>query len=279
MFITTLIIAALTALATYHGLNHRELQEKWMLEPEGVLARKEWWRLITSGFVHANWLHFLLNLLGFAMFAQMLEQVYGPVLLCVVYFGAIVGGNVLALWVHRREDYRAVGASGGVCGLMFASILLFPGMALNEFLILPVPGWVYAITFMVCSYHFLKAEADNIGHDAHMGGAIVGLLLAALMQPDLARRQWPELTVLLVVSAVILWWLLRVPYGKGSLVKVSTRSDAGGLRHREYEHNRERVAQARRVDAILDKISRSGLGALTEAERRVLEEHSRQRRR
>src|SRR5437773_9079836 len=119
-------------------------------------------------------------MLSLYLFGRYVEFSFGAGHFLLIYFGAIIGGNVLSLYVHRHHEYHAYGASGGVCGIIFSYIFLFPGSGISVFpLPVSVPAWLYAILYFVGSIWALKRQTDNISHDAHLGGAIIGLWTTA----------------------------------------------------------------------------------------------------
>ncbi len=128
------LIIGLTCLVSWLGFKSRAVEEKYIFEPEAILAWKEYYRLLTSGFLHAGWWHLLVNMLSLYLLGRYVEISFGAGHFLMMYFGAIVGGNVLSLYVHRHHEYRAYGASGGVCGIIFAYILLFPGASISQFI-------------------------------------------------------------------------------------------------------------------------------------------------
>ncbi len=120
-----------------------------------------------------------------------------------IYFGSLIGGNVAAYYSHKdQDDYRAVGASGAVSGIMFSAILLYPEgkIALMLFPI-PMPSWVFAIFYIGYSMYGMRASHDNIGHEAHLGGAMSGLLLTLLLLPQLLFLE-PLLISALVIPCI-----------------------------------------------------------------------------
>ena len=132
---------------------------------------------------------FWVGMISLYLFGSTIERFLGARDFLTIYFGSIVGGSLLSLLIHRRHDYRAYGASGGVCGIIFAHIFLFPGGSISFFPFpYGIPSWLYAICFMLGSFYGMKAQRDNIGHDAHLGGAILGLLITAALQPWIVRR-------------------------------------------------------------------------------------------
>jgi len=193
----TYLIILGTCVFSYLGFKSSAVEDKYIFNPESILAWKEYYRLVTSGFLHSGWNHLILNMLSLYWFGGPIESEFGKANFLLVYFGAIIGGNLLSLYVHRHHDYRAYGASGGVCGLIFAHILMFPGRRFLIYLLpIWVPGWLYGIGFMILSFYAMRGNKGNIGHDAHLGGAIVGFLIATALGAQL----W---TVPLVVSGYI----------------------------------------------------------------------------
>src|SRR2546426_248007 len=203
------LLIGLTCLASWLGFRSRAVEEKYIFEPEPILAGKEYYRLVTSGFLHAGWGHLLLNMFSLYLFGSSVELALGSKHFLLIYFGAIIGGNLLSLYAHRHHDYRAYGASGGVCGIIFAYILLFPGGGIYQFPIpFAIPAWLYVIIFMAASFVGMKANnKGDIGHDAHLGGAIIGLLVAAALHPWLARANWKIFLIVLGAAILLLLYL------------------------------------------------------------------------
>src|SRR5215471_4057576 len=198
------LLIGLTCLLSWLGFRSNAIEEKYIFNPQAILAWKEYYRLVSSAFLHAGWPHLIWNMISLYWFGLALIVNFGPTQFFLIYFGSVIGGNLLSLYVHRHHEYRAYGASGGVCGIIFAYILLFPGARIYNFpLPIALPGWLYAIVFMVGSFIAMKGNnKGNIGHDAHLGGAIIGLLIAAALQPRLAHENLKVL--LLVTGAAIL---------------------------------------------------------------------------
>jgi membrane associated rhomboid family serine protease len=264
-------ILVLTGLSSYWGFRNQEWEQRFIFNPEAILAGKEYYRLVTPAFLHAGWSHLLLNLISLYAFGSTLELWLGWANFLLIYFGAVVGGNLLSLYVHRHHDYRAYGASGGVCGVIFAYILLFPGGGISPFFLpVPIPGWLYALGFMLGSFYGMRSNRDNIGHDAHLGGAIVGLLITAGLEPAAVRANWGTFLGILAVAVLLLvslWttplWLPLAPF----LARLTSQ------RSRRVNLPRYKQ-QALQVDAILEKIASKGIDSLTADERGLLAETS-----
>ncbi|MFO1497605.1 MAG: rhomboid family intramembrane serine protease [Verrucomicrobiota bacterium] len=194
------------------AFNRPEFQQRYLFRPESILAGKEYYRLVTSGFVHAGWGHLLLNMYTLSAFGGVVAWAYGHTSFLMIYFGSIIGGNLLSLYLHRHHDYAAYGASGGVCGLIFAYILKFPHSRMPLFPIpYTVPAWLYALAFVIASFYAMKAQLGNISHDAHLGGAIVGLLIASGLQPSALVDHWAVVASLSLAAGLILAYLIVNP--------------------------------------------------------------------
>ncbi len=122
---TWLIIGA-TCVVSFRGFRSFGFEEKYIFNPEAILAGRQYYRLVTSAFLHADMRHLMLNMFSLFFFGRGVESALGSAQFLLIYFGAIVGGDLLSLYVHRHHEYRSYGASGGVCGIIFASILIHP---------------------------------------------------------------------------------------------------------------------------------------------------------
>jgi membrane associated rhomboid family serine protease len=259
-----------TCVVSVLGFWNPVVEERLIFEPERILAYKEYYRLVTSAFLHADFTHLLLNMMSLYFFGPAVEAFLGPPGFLLIYFGAIIGGSLLALYVHRHHEYRAYGASGGVCGMIFAYMLLFPGTRIYSFpLPFPVPAWLYASGFMLGSFYAMKARKDNVGHDAHLGGAIFGLLLAACLRPASVEENLRFFLLVLIISIAVLVYLWINP------LFLATRHFVGPIRWKRRTAN---VSTYRRepgeVDAILEKISKKGFESLSEEEKSKLQQAS-----
>ena len=163
--------------------------------------------------MHAGWAHLLINIYALYIFGGGIEWSLGPGKFLQIYFGSVIGGDLLSLYIHRHHDYKAYGASGGVCGLMFASILAHPDGRMSILFPLPyaVPSWLFAIIFLIGSFYAMKAGRDNIGHDAHIGGALIGMFIAAGLEPRLVQQHWAVFASLTAVGALLFAYLLINP--------------------------------------------------------------------
>ena len=127
--IVSFIIIAVTSYISYKGFKSSNFYASLEFEVEKILLYRDYKRLVTSGFVHVNWQHLLFNMLSLLFFSFPLESAFGPVKFIVLYFASLVGGNLLALLIHKKNGaYASVGNSGAINGLIFASIAIDPNL-------------------------------------------------------------------------------------------------------------------------------------------------------
>lgn len=192
MDLGTLVIFAIiiiTVIVSYIGFNNRQIFDRYKFSTYAILELKQYDRMLTAAFLHADMMHLFFNMLTLFFFAPILVAYVGPVKFLILYLAAIIGGNTISLWMYRRDSiYTAIGASGGVCGVLFASIAMDPQRMIGFFFI-PMPGWVFGILYLGYSVYGMKKSIGNIGHAAHLGGAVTGLGLAILFLPQILLEQ------------------------------------------------------------------------------------------
>lgn len=212
--IATIAILGITAYISHSAFNNRGMLNAFMFSPDRILRDKEYQRLITSGFIHADWTHLLFNMFSLYSFGSNIELIFGPHIFLLIYIASILGGNLLSLNLHRHHDYRALGASGGVCGVIFAAIFLLPGGGVVVFPIpFALPSWLFAILFILVSFFGMRGQGGRIGHDAHLGGALCGLAVATALRPRIITQS-PLLyfAVVAITGALMIYAYLCPPH-------------------------------------------------------------------
>lgn len=204
-----LVILVGTGLLTYKGLQDYAFFSKYNFDLNRI-RQGEFYRIITSGFLHVDWMHFAFNMFTLYMFAGIVVAISGSYYFVLIYLLSIVIGNALTYQLyHKRSQYLAVGASGGVTGIVYASILLYPDLKLYLFFIpIGIKGYIFAIGYLLYSLYGMRKNSDNIGHAAHFGGAIGGLVLTLVRYPVLLQQQ-TFLIVLLLIPIVLLLFLAK----------------------------------------------------------------------
>lgn len=188
--ITTLIIIANVA-ASMYCFSNQEMLQKWMFNPFSINKRGEYYRFITSGFIHADYMHLFFNMFTLYFFGRYLEQMFiyqydktkGGLLYLLLYLLAIVLSD-LPNYNKNKDNYHynSLGASGGVSGVLFATILLNPWMEIYVYFI-PMPAILYAVLYVWYSIYMSKKGMDHINHSAHLYGALVGVLFMIVAYP------------------------------------------------------------------------------------------------
>lgn len=182
-----LIIFAVTIVTSLLALfSMPKLLDRCLFRPYWVARGKRYESFITSGFVHADLMHLIFNMVTFYFFAFALERQIGSVKFIVLYFVGLVLSHVSTYFKERRNpNYASLGASGAISAVLFAAILYFPDQSLIIFPIpIPIPAPLFGALYLGFTYYQSKNGRDNINHDAHMTGAATGLLFVALTEPS-----------------------------------------------------------------------------------------------
>ncbi len=271
--ILEIIIIIANVTISIKGFNDPSAFEAGTFQVGKVLMGKEYHRLLTSGFLHVSWPHLFFNMLSLYFFAGNIEGYLGPLYFMLIYIGSLLGGNLLALFIHRNDPYyRAVGASGAVSGVIFAAIALFPGMELGFIMIpIPFPAWAFGLGFVLYSIYGIRAQRDNIGHEAHLGGAIVGLLIAVAIMPEMLLENTLPILLVLIPTLIFIFILIYKPHLLVSGGKQFYQYYAPDKDDMDHQYNAAKKAKVEEVNRILDKISREGEESLTEDEKQTLE--------
>lgn len=181
------IIFIFTLVTSLYAFNDTTLYGKFMLHPYSVYRKQNVYTLITSGLIHANWMHLIFNMFTFYAFAFTLESQIGSLRFGLVYFIGLVLSDIPSVVKHKNDfHYHSLGASGAISAVLFSYILLFP---LNKLYIFPIPFGIWAVVFgilyLVYTYYMSRNSRDNINHDAHLFGALTGLIVTILLVPGI----------------------------------------------------------------------------------------------
>ncbi len=199
--------------------------ESWLLDPQAIFERRQYYRIFTHGLIHANYIHLFMNMIVYWYFVFPLELVVGHWRMLMIYLGTLLLGGVVSAWRKRGdESYKSLGASGALSGVVFAFILYFPDAVFLVFFIIPMKAWLAGLLFMVISYYAARGKLSlrkslekaaqffyrrgmlaqaqfiaslynrpqgsslNIDHEAHMWGALFGMVLTILTYPAVLIR-------------------------------------------------------------------------------------------
>lgn len=190
----TLFLIIITVIASLYAWQNRNLMENWVNHPVSVMQGREWWRLLTSGLLHADFMHLFFNMFALYSFGQVVETIFlqvfglglGIALYLAIYIGAIIISDILTLFKHKNDSrYYSLGASGGVSAIVFASIYFNPLGELTIFIPIPITlkGYIFGAIYLMYSYYLSKKGNDGINHSAHFYGAAFGFVISILLVP------------------------------------------------------------------------------------------------
>lgn len=267
------IIIAINFLFSYKGFKDNIFFDKYKFEVDKILINKEYYRLITSSFLHVDWQHLIFNMLSLYFFFELVELQLGSLNFLILYFASLIGGDLLALFIHKNHgDYSAVGASGAVCGIIFASIALFPKIGVGIiFLPFSIPGWLYGILYVAFTIYGIKSKRDNIGHEAHLGGALIGMLTAIVLYPDSLQANYIPILIVFIPCVLFIYLIVTKPH---FLLVDNYFFNSKKYYSIEDKYNDKKVNKQKEVDRLLDRISEKGIDSLTTKEKQKLEEFS-----
>jgi membrane associated rhomboid family serine protease len=186
----TLYIIIITGLISITGFRNGKLVDELIFWPPAINKKYQYYRFITCGLIHADYMHLIFNMVTLYFFGSIMEIYYQGQLglqkwyYLALYIGALIVSNIPTYIKHRNDyNYRSLGASGAVSAVLFAFILLKPWQQIIV-LVFPVPAILYGGLFLVYSVYMSKKGGSNVNHDAHFYGALFGILFTIAVRPD-----------------------------------------------------------------------------------------------
>lgn len=185
----TLVLLAINLLLSFSALQNPAVMDRLGFDVGRIRRNNEWYRWVTSGFVHVGPLHLLINMWALVSFGTAFELGLGMVPFLGIYFASLIGGSALTWLEHFRDPmYRAAGASGALSGLTVAYAIFAPVQQII-FIVFPMPAFVFALCFIAISAWASSSKVgDGIGHSAHLGGALAGAAIVCLWWPEAPQR-------------------------------------------------------------------------------------------
>jgi len=204
-----LFLIVANVLFSMKGFSDYAFFEKFKFQVSRILNGEKI-RMISSGFLHVDWLHLGFNMYALYIFGDIVDAKLGIIGFLVIYFGSLLAGSLYSLSYHKKEPhYSAVGASGAVSGVVYSCIMLYPDMQLGLILIpIPIPGYIFGVAYLLYSIYGMKNRVGNIGHSAHLGGAIGGFVFTLLLYPQIFQEN------LLMISVLSIPILILLLFGK-----------------------------------------------------------------
>lgn len=199
----TIILIVISVAASLYAWNKPEVMYKWIFNPYSVYTKKEYWRFVTSGFIHQDYMHLFFNMFTLYFFGSVIEQYYavlfggttGIILFVGMYLVAIVISDVATYIKHRNDpSYNSLGASGGVSAIVFSAIMFDPTSNIYLFGLIGIPGFILGALFLLYSYQRSKQMRDRINHDAHLYGALFGVIFTIIIEPNVISHFISEIS-------------------------------------------------------------------------------------
>jgi membrane associated rhomboid family serine protease len=196
----TIIIVIVTVIISLIGFQNPVLMSRYDFSPYRIAERKEYFRFLSHAFLHADWVHLAINMIVLFSFGIYVEREFGLLensgqirsglfSFLLLYFSSIIISSLTTYWKKKKDPYYvAVGASGAVSAVLFTSIFFSPLEKLLLYGILPMPGIVFGVLYLAYSSYMGKKDKDHINHDAHLWGAIYGIIYPLFLDPSLINR-------------------------------------------------------------------------------------------
>lgn len=201
-----LFLILANVLFSMKGFSDYAFFEKFKFQVSRILNGEKI-RMISSGFLHVDWLHLGFNMYALYLFGDIVDARLGTLGFLVIYFGSLLAGSFYSLTYHKKEPYySAVGASGAVSGVVYSCIMLCPQMELGLILIpIPIPGYIFGVAYLLYSIYGMKKRVGNIGHSAHLGGAIGGFAFTLLLLPEIFEENLAMISFLSIPILILIF--------------------------------------------------------------------------
>ena len=189
------IIFIFTLVTSIYAFNNNEIFGKFMLHPYSISKGKNLYTFITSGLIHADWMHLFFNMFTFFFFAFQLERMIGHWQFGLLYLVSLILSDIPTV-IRHKNDYRysSLGASGAISAVLFSYILFRP-IDLIGVMFIPMPAIIFGILYLVYCVYMSKNSRDSINHDAHFFGALTGLVFTVIFVPNIIPIFLEQLTI------------------------------------------------------------------------------------
>lgn len=191
----TIIIVIITCLISYASFQRMDLLQKLVHRPVSVKQHKEFYRWLTSGFIHGSWMHLGINMFVFWSFGTFVEKLYrhlfgdlwGNILFLVLYLGGIIASSIPSYLKHQDNPrYSSLGASGAVASVLFVYVLYLPWEKIYLYGVIGIYSIIAGVAYLIYEQYMSRREGGRINHDAHFWGAIFGIAFTIAIKPSLA---------------------------------------------------------------------------------------------
>lgn len=198
------IIVLVTVAISFWAFKNESFFQKGLFSPYLIRSNKEWHRVISHAFIHADWAHLFMNMYVLYSFGNIVEEAYFAIIFpqspslyyLLLYVGGIIMSSLPSFEKHKNNSYySAVGASGAVSAVVFSSIVINPlsGIGIIFFPGLNIPAWLFGAMYLWYSWYMAKRGNSNIGHDAHFWGAVFGIIFMIVLKPSLINSFFAQI--------------------------------------------------------------------------------------
>jgi len=264
-----LILIIVTFLTSLVGFTNKYYFLNYNFSIQKILIEKEYKRIFTSGFLHSNWTHLIVNMVTFYFFSQPIEKLLGSISLSFIYLGSLWGGNIISLFIHKNnKNFSFSGSMGAVCGVLFATLSIVPDYHIEyPTLSINIPAWIYGIAFgFFCLISI--TNKNQTGQGSLLMGSLIGLLIAILLEPSILVDHYITIMLVLIPSLIFFFILCYNPShgNENETEEYYFRADE------KYYHNKKLKEQE--LDLILEKIHSKGMNSLSKSEKEKLKKLS-----
>jgi len=184
------VIFVFTIITSLYAFYDNSIYGKFMLHPYSVSKGQNVYTLITSGLVHADWMHLFFNMFTFYAFAFALESMMGSWRFGLLYFLGLVLSDLPTVIKHKDNfNYNSLGASGAISAVLFSFILFNPVSKIYiMFIPIGIPAWIFGIIYLIYCAYASRNSRDHINHDAHFFGALTGLIFTIIFVPGILQN-------------------------------------------------------------------------------------------
>ena len=177
-----LVLILLIIVGSLIGFTNREFFERGVLSVRSFFREREYYRLISVAFLHADAFHLIFNVIALYSFGSAIANEFGQLTSIIIFTFALFVSSVVSIIIYRADfSYRAVGASGGAMGVVFTYVILAPASRVLV-LFFPMPAWLFGILFIGYSFFGARNRLGNIGHSAHLAGSLTGILCGLIIR-------------------------------------------------------------------------------------------------
>jgi len=193
----TLVIVIITILFSLFAFRRKKMLYRFDLSPYHIVHKRQYYRIITHAFLHADYVHLAINMLVLYSFGTYVEHMLGdlqkqglifsgPFFFILLYLVSVILASLTTIARYRDDQkYSALGASGAVSAVVFAYIFFAPLQKIYFYMVMPIPGIIFGILYLIYSSYMGRRNKDNINHSAHFWGAVVGFVFPILLEPSL----------------------------------------------------------------------------------------------